>query len=485
MKCCYCGAELDASSKCPECNRNVYIWKKVSYISNRLYNDGLSKAIDGDLYGAAEQLRLSLKYNKRNTEARNLLGLICYATGEEYEAVCQWEISTRFQNDDNPAHEYLMAMQHSSAQIDHSNLTIRKYNQALQYCKGGNFDLAMIQLKKVQQLNPRFVRGFQLSALLYMHAGRYADARTALEHALKVDQKNPDTLAYLEECKKNAGREGRAAVQIQKDAKGKKKKKKSLKERYRDFQENTALASLVNIIIGAICGAAVVSCLVIPGIRSSYQNRQSKELVTANETIASKNNEIKKLNSQIDTVNDRMKKTRTDSKNLNNTVKSYDYLLTAYTAYRSSNYTTAAQNMVKIDDSLLDGNAKKTYNQILSSCKSQIADYYYTQGVNQYQRKKYKPAVKQLKKAVGITQSLDSYRAAYYLAQSYEQLGRKSQAKKWYQTVADNSSSSELRTSSNNAISKLNGKKSSSNSTDNADSSTDTTGTADTADTAQ
>ena len=53
------------------------IYNKIIYTSNRLYNDGLAKAQVRDISGAIACLKKSLELNKKNTQARNLLGL-CY-----------------------------------------------------------------------------------------------------------------------------------------------------------------------------------------------------------------------------------------------------------------------------------------------------------------------------------------------------------------------------------------------------------------------
>ena len=53
-------------------------YKKIMKTSNALYNDGLAKAKVRDLSGAVSSLREALKFNKRNIQARNLLGLVYF-----------------------------------------------------------------------------------------------------------------------------------------------------------------------------------------------------------------------------------------------------------------------------------------------------------------------------------------------------------------------------------------------------------------------
>ena len=60
--------------------------------SNAYYNDALEKAGVRDLSGAIESLKISLRFNKLNIDARNLLGLIYYEMGEVVTALTEWVI---------------------------------------------------------------------------------------------------------------------------------------------------------------------------------------------------------------------------------------------------------------------------------------------------------------------------------------------------------------------------------------------------------
>ena len=133
--------------------------------SNAYYNDALEKAGVRDLSGAIESLKISLRFNKLNIDARNLLGLIYYEMGEVVTALTEWVISKNYQPKDNLASRYLDEVQKNQARLDSVNQTIKKYNQALLYCKQNSRDLAIIQLKKVLSLNPKLVSGHQLLAL--------------------------------------------------------------------------------------------------------------------------------------------------------------------------------------------------------------------------------------------------------------------------------------------------------------------------------
>ncbi len=149
MVCYNCGCNLSEHDFCTSCGADVSQYKKVMYISNRFYNDGLESAKVRDLSGAVTSLRQCLKFNKNNIEARNLLGLVYFETGEVVAALSEWVISQNIRPKKNIANDYIEMIQSNPARLDTINQTIKKYNQALKYCDMDSFDLAIIQLKKV------------------------------------------------------------------------------------------------------------------------------------------------------------------------------------------------------------------------------------------------------------------------------------------------------------------------------------------------
>ena len=92
--------------------------KRCRQISNSFYNLGLEKAQIRDLSGAAECLKKSLHFNKYQTDARNLLGLIYYEMGETAEALVQWVISSNLQPQKNRAVHYLHEIQDKPGRLE-------------------------------------------------------------------------------------------------------------------------------------------------------------------------------------------------------------------------------------------------------------------------------------------------------------------------------------------------------------------------------
>ena len=146
MKCIYCGATLGPGEYCINCGADLTLPRRIVRISNLLYNQALEKAQVRDLSGAISLLQRSLKFNKENTDARNLLGLCYFETGEVVNALVEWVISNNLNSRKNLASEYIKKLQSSKNRLDQYNTAIRKYNQSIAYCRQGNEDMALMQL---------------------------------------------------------------------------------------------------------------------------------------------------------------------------------------------------------------------------------------------------------------------------------------------------------------------------------------------------
>ena len=77
MECYRCGGRMFSGNRCLGCGADITVYRRIIRASNSCYNSALEKAKVRDLTGAAAMLRKSLQLYKKNTQARNLLGLIC------------------------------------------------------------------------------------------------------------------------------------------------------------------------------------------------------------------------------------------------------------------------------------------------------------------------------------------------------------------------------------------------------------------------
>jgi len=445
MRCYYCGASLDFTDYCPECEADVRIWKKIYRMSNRFYNDGLEKARVRDLTGAARSLNMSLRCNKANIEARNLLGLVYYELGETVNALSEWVISKSMFSDGNPASDYLSRVQKSAAQLENTNQTIRKFNQSLTYCRQGNYDLAVIQLKKVLSLNPRMVKGHQLLALLYMREERFDLAMRSLRHAEQIDTNNTNTMRYMQECREHLKANGKLKPQKAEEETVTYQSGNDIIIRPAKFTDHTAVRTVVNLLIGAAIGVAVVSFLVVPGIRQRMNADAVDQVVEANQTISAKDQTIQNLEDEIASMNEEVADAESAIDSANEKTEAYSQLLNAYVSYAEEDYTTAGELLADVDRDLLDTDEQAVYDSMMEVVESAVLQAAWEEGRSVYGTGDYETAITLFLTVAETDPAYEEGELAYYLAFAYNYLEDYENALKWFNVAAENASKSSTR----------------------------------------
>ena len=451
MICYKCGQDVGDAKRCPNCGEDLAIFWRVRRISNSYYNLGLQLAGVRNLSGAVESLRNSLKFNKYNIAARNLLGLVYHEMGETVAALSEWVISQSYQPTDNLANGYLDEIQKNRGQLDTINQTIKKYNQALHYCQQDSRDLAIIQLKKVLSMNPKLIKGHQLLALLYLQDGKLELAKKSLRNAGRIDANNTTTLRYLKEVN----------TQLKEKSPSKKPKDDDLISYQsgnetiimpKRFKESSLGASLAYIVTGLVVGAAVTAFLVVPNVKNQAKEDAKQQILEASDTISSNGQTIKDLEKQISDLQDQLEEEANNNEKVADQIKTYERLLNAYVAYTSDDVISAGQALDKVNTSYLSKKAKSIYKDLNDVVRAQYLDKLYQEGYGYYQRGKYEDAITDLQKIVDEEEDFQDGSAAYYLAQSYRKNGDLDSAKPYYQYVIDNHPGTERARTSQNYV---------------------------------
>lgn len=437
MECYNCGADISSGDVCQNCGADVKIYKKILMASNEHYNDGLKKAGVRDLSGAIESLRMSLRFNKLNINARNLLGLVYFEMGEVVEALTEWVISKNYKPKDNIASRYLDEIQNNPSRLDAINQTIKKYNQALMYCRQDSRDMAIIQLKKVLSMNANLVRGHQLLALLYIQEHKYDLAKKSLRNAGKIDVNNTTTLRYLREVN----------IAIRENNPNKKQKNNEELVSYqsgnetiiqpRYLKDTSAVGTIANMLIGIVIGAAITGFLVIPGVRRSVQNEAKTQVLEANNTIASKNQTISSLEAQIEDMTGQITDAKDSEEGYESRINSYDQLLMAYAAYTKADTDAAGEALGNVNAEYLGDEAKQIYDTINTEVNADYVKSLYEAGTKAYSAQEYEEAIESLLKVMEVDETYEDGYALYYLAQAYRRNDDLASAKIYYQKVVD------------------------------------------------
>lgn len=451
MICYRCGQDVGDAKRCPNCGADLTVFWKVRRISNSYYNLGLQQAEVRNLSGAVESLKNSLKFNKYNIDARNLLGLVYHEMGETVDALSEWVISQSYQPKENLANRYLDEIQKNRGQLDTINQTIKKYNQALHYCQQDSRDLAIIQLKKVLSMNPKLIKGHQLLALLYLQDGKLELAKKSLRNAGKIDADNTTTLRYLKEVN----------TQLKEKSPSKKPKDDDLISYQsgnetiimpKRFKESSLGSMLAYIVTGLIVGAAVTAFLIVPSVKNQAREDAKQQILEASDTISSNGQTIKDLEQQVSDLQAQLDEEANNNEKVADQIKTYERLLNAYVSYTADDVIAAGQALDKVNTSYLSKKAKSIYKDLNDEVRSQYLDKLYQEGYGYYQRGKYEDAITDLQKIVDEEEDFQDGSAAYYLAQSYRKNGDLDSAKPYYQYVIDKHPGTERARTSQNYV---------------------------------
>ena len=462
MICYNCGCRLSEKNFCTGCGADVTLYKKIMFASNRFYNEGLDKASVRDLSGAITSLRESLKLNKNNIEARNLLGLVYYERGEVVAALSEWVISKNIKEDKNIADDYINMIQNNPGRLETFNQTVKKYNQALLYCQQDSLDLAVIQLKKVLSMNPRFLQARQLLSLLYINNQDWDKAKKELDKCIKIDANNTMTLRYIKEVE---------SMMPSEEERVKKKKEAIVYQSGNDTviqpvgkKEIVGFQTLLNIIIGVVIGVGVAWYLVVPARVQHAQSQVNEQLKSVSEQLDAKTVQVDELTQQINDLTkekDSLSSSLNEAQGVNVAVEANTDLIEATLMYmnKTADEQTIAEELELIDQDYLDNDAtesfKTLYQTILEAVGPVVAKGYYNTGYEAFRTEEYDTAIENLEKA--FKYDATNGEALYNLAQSYNRGGDTDKAVETYKKVIELFPNTEKARKSENYIKELEG----------------------------
>lgn len=377
MNCMNCGAflmdkELDY---CPNCGCNVLIQKKVDYLSRQYYNQGLEKASVRDLSGSISCLKQSLIYNKHNIQARNLLGLVYFETGEVVAALSEWVISKNLQSNRNLATEYINKLQANSNKLEAINETIRKYNDALNLCREGHEDMAAIRLKRILTQNPKLIKGYHLLALIQMKEGEYNKARRTLRKAARIDKTNTTTLRFLREIDEQTG----VTTKLERQNKKRIFRNGAAAKRESDgnegevviqtpaYKEQSRISLFFMLATGFAAGLLAFYLLAVPAIRQGIYREANQQIVKYSDAVSSQGAELTKAQSQAQESGDTVEAASKQIEEEKKKSSTYEALLEAYSALQQQNVDEAALKLQNVYADLVPDDLKGIYNTICSS----------------------------------------------------------------------------------------------------------------------
>lgn len=414
--------------------------KKLNYLSNQWYNDGLKKANIRDLSGAITSLKKSLQYNRDNINARNLLGLCYYGRGEVVEALVEWVISKNIKSHGNIANYYMKRVQESQAELEIINQAVKRYNQALAYCQQGGEDLAAIQLKKVIAAHPNFLRAYQLLALICIQGEQYSKARQLIRKAHKLDTTNEITLRYMHILK-----------QVHKDKAAKSKEEKGNAVSYKlgnetiiqpvsaTLKDNATLMTILNIVLGLIVGIAVMWFLIVPSLKQDIASKNNQEIIVYSEKIVALESELDAVENELSQYVAQSEATEEAKKTAENTRANYEALVKLMEKYYGGEYeiSEVVDEILAMDTKSLGESGKQVYDSLCKTVVQEECSKLFEDAKKSFEASAIKTAVSKLERIVMIDEKHADGQALLLLMKSYKLQDETEKVNETYQRILE------------------------------------------------
>lgn len=432
MNCIFCGYEVGEYTACPNCGRDLTVYRKIRLSSDLCYNQGLSKAQSRDLSGAIDELTQALKYDKYNTQARNLLGLVYFEIGESVNAMGEWVISKNLQPDNNLADEYLAQLQGNPAVLNAMDNATKIYNQAVEYIHKEDFDLAKIQLKRLVQKYPKMIRARSLLALLYLRGKEIRAARKELLEAGRIDVGNPTINSYLQEIKMGIRRENESRYNKKKDKDAGSEPIVADSEKM-SYIMDYSKTSVVNILIGAIIGVLISLFLLFPALRQRNNSDVMQALISAHDDARSTENDITAMEQSIDALNSELNK----YKGQEDVRGSYEALFSVMSFSNSGNIASAAELFPGINRELLGDKGKESYDRISEPIVSNILQTQFGAASELFNAGDYEGAMPILEQVVARQETYNDGNALFNLAECYANTGNTEAALNTFRRITE------------------------------------------------
>ncbi|WP_352399047.1 tetratricopeptide repeat protein [Anaerotignum sp.] len=467
MRCPNCGFNFSQGFLCPKCGIDTFVFLKTRNLSIRLYNEALEMAKEMDLSGAAEKLEQSLLFDKNNTQARNLLGLIYCETGRIADALKHWIFSTSIAKENNPAVGYMDFLQKNGREMEKYNDAVVMYNQALLYLNHGSDDMAIIQLKKAIDSNPNFIEAYNLLILCCIEENNHKRAQHFIDIVLKKDKKNPKALKYANSISAGTANGIRKKAQRPTDAKEDALQKTvSIKKtdsappipRYKRKEKKIGVLEkrdLISFLVGICSAAIVILVLIMPAI-NEVKDKTILDLQTKVDSYAGETkmtpDEVLKMRTELETLqgeNKRLRSEETKQANL-------ELLQTAVSQMTDNDFETCVATLERIDTMGFSEEDIAKYNTVKATAYPKAADSLYTKGKSEFLSNNFADAKVSLESALKYTSNENFIDDAYfYLAKIAEKEEDLEKAKTYYQKVVSEYPDSNQLANAENALSQL------------------------------
>ena len=395
--------------------------RKIQNLSVISYNKAIECCNEDRITEAIVALRESLEFDKKNIDARNLLGLCYFRLGRVADALIEWTISYKLKRTDNIAVDYIAELE-SAKEANAMYDAITKYNEALSFANQGNTDMAILNLKKALEKNKGLVEAINLLSLCYIERGRESEAFKLAEKVLKIDKTNSIALRYYQLIKP--------------------KKRIFFKPKLTDSKSKQRKSGNLSYFFGGIAVSAIIlGCMGLPAVVKNFNNKYDKLQVEFNVLQNNMNTEIENRTATINRLTEenedlRSKLHTADNQELQQRVK---LLADIQNYYNEGSVEEASEKLIALSTV---GFSQEVLNQYSSLCKTVLpaaASQYFSEGKRASSNGNYASAKDYFNKAIKCTGEGDEvrYSSMYQLGRIADEEGDKTAALNYFKTVAE------------------------------------------------
>lgn len=395
--------------------------RKIQNLSVISYNKAIECCNEDRITEAIVALRESLEFDKKNIDARNLLGLCYFRLGRVADALIEWTISYKLKRTDNIAVDYIAELE-SAKEANAMYDAITKYNEALSFANQGNTDMAILNLKKALEKNKGLVEAINLLSLCYIERGRESEAFKLAEKVLKIDKTNSIALRYYQLIKPE--------------------KRIFFKPKLTDSKSKQRKSGNLSYFFGGIAVSAIIlGCMGLPAVVKNFNNKYDKLQVEFNVLQNNMNTEIENRTATINRLTEenedlRSKLHTADNQELQQRVK---LLADIQNYYNEGSVEEASEKLIALSTV---GFSQEVLNQYSSLCKTVLpaaASQYFSEGKRASSNGNYASAKDYFNKAIKCTGEGDEvrYSSMYQLGRIADEEGDKTAALNYFKTVAE------------------------------------------------
>ncbi|MCL1925439.1 MAG: tetratricopeptide repeat protein [Defluviitaleaceae bacterium] len=443
MNCPNCRERNEEIKVCKNCGINIPIFLRSLKISARFYNRALIKSRSFEFYEAITLLENSIKFDKKNINARNLLGLLYFEVGLVGDALKQWILSQKMNKKDNLATFYLEKAQSEASYLQVQDNAIKVYNKAIFHIQDGDLIAGIEYLHEAINLNPKFIEALNLLSLIYIQ--KKENASEYIGKVLSLDKTNKTALLYEKYMRPHIRKElnNRQVPKPKPHQTIEKNNVSKLPAQQFSKQTSRRIISFTHIISFLIGGAAVSAMfylMIIPGLLEdrdltleSLNLRYIQMQQAANDDIIAKSQTIEELTILTENLQQSLDVQRAHieiQENLTTLQNAVDY-------NAAGNHNAAAELLFSLDFDRLPSHMLQTAENLRSTTFAFATMSFYNSGLNYFESSRYNEARNAFEQSLQFSVDGQVHRGniIYFLGRIFEIFGQYEQAIQSFELV--------------------------------------------------